>query len=355
MTLSEFSYLATISAAVVFLFAAMLHAVEWASVGVRRQQKQVQERERTLVTAGVGGDALAPSADSAVEEPDPVEQPDAEQLAAQQVKAGDSPKDVTDARSDQINETPEQRSNRFGAMALALTFIATGLIAAGVVTRGVSANRLPLGNMYEFCSTAMLVVAVVYLVLNLKLGMRFLGLPTTLLLTLTLGATVTWFYVDVVPLVPALHSIWFNFHISAAAICAAAFNVAAVVSILYLIKRRAESRGPVTGYLAKIPSTTTLDRIAYWSIAFAFPLWTFTVTAGAIWAQYAWGRFWGWDPKETWALVTWVIYACYLHARLTAGWRTVLPAVIAIVGAVSFWFNFVGINLLVSGLHSYAK
>ena len=89
-------------------------------------------------------------------------------------------------------------------------------------------------------------------------------------------------------------------------------------------------------------------------IAFAFPIWTFAIIAGAIWAEAAWGRYWGWDPKETWALVTWVIYACYLHARSTAGWRGTKAAVIAIVGLTSFWFNFIGINLLVSGLHSYA-
>ena len=103
-----------------------------------------------------------------------------------------------------------------------------------------------------------------------------------------------------------------------------------------------------------LPSARELDTTAYRLIAVSFPLWTFTVAAGSIWAEYAWGRYWGWDPKETWALVTWVIYACYLHARSTAGWRGTRAAVIAIIGLASFWFNFVGINLLVSGLHSYA-
>jgi cytochrome c-type biogenesis protein CcsB len=126
------------------------------------------------------------------------------------------------------------------------------------------------------------------------------------------------------------------------------------MSILYLIKRRAEERGTVRGYLRRLPDSRRIDVIAYRFLAFAFPLWTFTVVAGAIWAQYAWGRYWGWDPKETWALVTWVIYACYLHARSTAGWRGTKAAVVAIIGLASFWFNFVGINLLVSGLHSYA-
>ena len=108
---------------------------------------------------------------------------------------------------------------------------------------------------------------------------------------------------------------------SAAAISGAAFNVGGVLSILYLVKKRAENRGRFSGYLALLPTTRRIDVLAYRFLAFAFPLWTFTVAAGAIWAEYAWGRYWGWDPKETWALVTWVIYACYLHARSTAGWR----------------------------------
>ncbi|NYI71506.1 cytochrome c-type biogenesis protein CcsB [Naumannella cuiyingiana] len=325
--IAEYSYLATITAAVVFLFAAMLHAVEWASAGVRRQRRTAALREPALVAAG-GGAGETVSAPGA--EADSGDDPGPEPAGA------------------------EERTSKFGRMGLALSLIATALVLAGVITRGVAAQRLPLSNMYEFCSMAMLVVAVFYLVLNLRYKMTFLGLPVTLLLTLGLGATVTWFYVDIVPLIPALQSVWFEFHISAAAICAAAFNIAAITSILYLLRRRADAKGGAKGYLSRLPSAEKLDRISYWCLAFAFPLWTFTITAGAIWAQYAWARFWGWDPKETWALVTWVIYACYLHARLTAGWRTVVPAVIAIIGAISFWFNFVGINLLVSGLHSYA-
>ena len=177
----------------------------------------------------------------------------------------------------------------------------------------------------------------------------------TLLAAVGNGLAVTVFYVAVAPLVPALHSVWFVIHIVAAAIAGAAFNIGGLLSILYLIKQRAERRG--AGPAATWPGCPTarrLDLFAYRFHAFAFPLWTFTVAAGAIWAEYAWGRYWGWDPKETWALVTWVVYACYLHARATAGWRGTRAAVIALIGLASFWFNFVGINLLVSGLHSYA-
>ena len=152
----------------------------------------------------------------------------------------------------------------------------------------------------------------------------------------------------------ARHAVWFVIHIIAAATAGAAFNIGAIAAILYLVRTRAEARGDVRGYLARIPSAETLDRVSYRFHAFAFPLWTFTIAAGAIWAQYAWGRFWGWDPKETWSLVTWIIYAVYLHARATAGWKGRRAAVVAIIGLASFWFNFIGINLLVSGLHSYA-
>ena len=228
------------------------------------------------------------------------------------------------------------------------------LSVAGVVLRGVAAGRAPWGNMFEFTTSAMVFVVAAYLVMVRTRGLRWLGLPVTLLAAAGNGLAVTVFYVAVAPLVPALHSVWFIIHIVAAAIAGAAFNIGGLMSIVYLVKQRAEVRGTVRGYLAWLPSARQIDATAYRFHAFAFPLWTFTVAAGAIWAEYAWGRYWGWDPKETWALVTWVVYACYLHARSTAGWRGGKAATIAIIGLASFWFNFVGINLLVSGLHSYA-
>jgi cytochrome c-type biogenesis protein CcsB len=239
-------------------------------------------------------------------------------------------------------------------MGVALTVIGFLLSVAGVLLRGLAAQRAPWGNMFEFTITAMVFIVGAYLIMVWRAGVRWLGLPVTLLAAVGNGLAVTVFYVAVAPLVPALHSVWFLIHIVAAAISGAAFNVGGVMSILYLIKKRAEDRDDVTGYLERLPSSRKIDLIAYRFLAFGFPLWTFTVVAGSIWAEYAWGRYWGWDPKETWALVTWVIYAGYLHARATAGWRGTKAAVIAIIGMASFWFNFIGINLLVSGLHSYA-
>lgn len=246
------------------------------------------------------------------------------------------------------------RVDLFGRLAVAATVVSALVHVAAVVARGVAGHRAPWGNMYEFVTSSLAFAVVVYLVCVWLIGARWLGLGVTLLCTVGLGLAVTVWYVDVAPLMPALHSVWFIIHIVAAAISGAAFNVGAVAAVLYLIRRRADERGGATGYLAKLPSAEKLDLFSYRLHAFAFPLWTFTIAAGAVWAQYAWGRFWNWDPKETWSFVTWVIYAAYLHARATAGWRGSRAAWIAILGVVSFWFNFIGVNLLFSGFHSYS-
>lgn len=257
--------------------------------------------------------------------------------------------------ADGSEDAPRLRVDLFGRLAIALTTVTLIVHVVAVVLRGVAADRAPWGNMYEFITSSLAFAVIVYLLAVWKLGARWLGLGVTLLGTVGLGLAVTVFYVDVAPLVPALHSVWFIVHIVAAAIAGAAFNVAAVAAILYLLKDRAEAAGvPARGYLARLPEARKLDLFSYRLHAFAFPLWTFTIAAGAIWAQYAWGRFWNWDPKETWSFVTWVIYAAYLHARATAGWKGRPAAWIALVGVVSFWFNFIGVNLLFSGFHSYA-
>lgn len=307
-----YSSLAMVTSAVLYLLAMTLHAAEWASA---RTAVTVAEPELATVGAGASQRPAPPASERPARSP---------------------------------------RTEAFGRAGLAITMIAAATHVAGVVLRGIAAERAPWGNMYEFITTSLAIAVIVYLVLALKFGMRWLGLPVTLLLTIGQGLAVTVFYVAVSDLMPALHSVWFVIHIIAAATAGAAFNIGAIAAILYLVRTRAEARGDVGGYLARIPSAETLDRVSYRFHAFAFPLWTFTIAAGAIWAQYAWGRFWGWDPKETWSLVTWIIYAVYLHARATAGWKGRRAAVVAIIGLASFWFNFIGINLLVSGLHSYA-
>jgi cytochrome c-type biogenesis protein CcsB len=320
MRYEYYSNLALVSSVVVYVLAMFAHAAEWAAA---RRTGQTEPATRELV--GVG--------------------------------AADMRSEPVEGRDHVSVETPpisSPRVEQFGRVGVALTIIGFLLSVTGLLMRALAAQRAPWGNMFEFTITAMVFIVGVYLIMLWRTGIRWLGLPVTLLAAVGNGLAVTVFYVAVAPLVPALHSVWFLIHIVAAAISGAAFNVGGVMSILYLIKRRAEDRGAVRGYLERLPSSRKIDLIAYRFLAFAFPLWTFTVVAGAIWAEYAWGRYWGWDPKETWALVTWVIYAGYLHARSTAGWRGTRAAVIAIIGLASFWFNFIGINLLVSGLHSYA-
>jgi cytochrome c-type biogenesis protein CcsB len=334
-----YSNLALVSSAVVYMLAMFAHAAEWAAA---RKLSVADPAERELAAVTMSPELVEGRSTEMRPEP-PDMRPEPPEMRPEPVEGQDQP-DLAASR----------RVEQFGRMGVALTIIGFLLSVAGVITRALAADRAPWGNMFEFTITAMVFIVGVYLIMVWRAGVRWLGLPVTLLAAIGNGLAVTVFYVAVAPLVPALHSVWFLIHIVAAAISGAAFNVGGVMSILYLIKKRAEDRNTVHGYLERLPSSRKIDLIAYRFLAFAFPLWTFTVVAGAIWAEYAWGRYWGWDPKETWALVTWVIYAGYLHARSTAGWRGTRAAVIAIIGLASFWFNFVGINLFVSGLHSYA-
>ncbi len=235
------------------------------------------------------------------------------------------------------------------------TFVlGTLLLAGSVVARGVAADRAPWGNMYEFALTGCLVVAVSVLALRRRFDLSVLAVWITAVLLLTLALGTTVLYVPAAPLVPALQSPWLVIHVAAAIVSAAAFTIAMVASALYLVRGRAERLGRTDGrYVSRLPSADSLDRTAYRVVAFAFPIWTFAVVAGAIWAEYAWGRYWGWDPKEVWALVTWIVYAAYLHARTTAGWQGRRAAVVALVGYTTLLFNFFGVNIFFVGLHSY--
>jgi cytochrome c-type biogenesis protein CcsB len=181
---------------------------------------------------------------------------------------------------------------------------------------------------------------------------------------LALGLSVTVLYVDAAALVPALQSGWLVVHVLAAMIATGAFALGALLSALFLVKDRSDRRlvaaveagqEPVEGAISRLlPDAAAMDRLAYRINAFTFPLWTFAVIAGAIWAENAWGRYWGWDPKETWAFITWVVYAAYLHARATAGWKARGSSWIAIAGFGCLMFNYFGVNLFITGLHSYS-
>lgn len=249
---------------------------------------------------------------------------------------------------------PGRRSANVG---MSLTWLSFLLLLLGVVLRGVWAGRVPWGNMYEFSITGALGVLGVFLFLSVRRDLRWLGLFVVIPTLLWLGLAVTVLYTEAAQLVPALKSYWLVIHVSAAIICFGAFTFSAATAGLALARGRAERRQgtiDVRGWLSRMPSSERLESLTNRVVAFSFPLWTFAVVAGAIWAENAWGRYWGWDPKETWAFITWVVFAAYLHARSTAGWRGSRASWIAIAGWVSFLINYFGVNIFVNSLHSYA-
>ncbi|MFI1004037.1 c-type cytochrome biogenesis protein CcsB [Streptomyces galbus] len=257
----------------------------------------------------------------------------------------------------------DEQGDLYGRIAVSLTVLAFAVELAGVIARAASVERAPWGNMYEFNITFSTVAVGVYLaLLALRKNVRWLGLFLTTTVLLDLGLAVTVLYTASDQLVPALHSYWLYIHVSTAIFCGAVFYVGAVATILYLFKDGYETKlagGGTPGRFAnsvldRLPSAASLDKFSYRVNAAVFPLWTFTIIAGAIWAGDAWGRYWGWDPKETWSFITWVAYAGYLHARATAGWKGRKAAYLALIAFGCWLFNYYGVNIFVSGKHSYA-
>ena len=240
------------------------------------------------------------------------------------------------------------RAERFGRMSVSLIVLGALLHFTALVLRGVATGRVPWGNMYEFGATLSLTAVVTWLVLLRRFPIRrmsaWLLLPVIVLMFL--GGVVL--YTTAAPVQPALQSYWLAIHVFAIALGSGMVLVPGVVSVLYLIKVRRPR------WATRLPDASVLDQVAYRTTVFAFPIYTAGVIFGAIWAESAWGRFWGWDPKETVAFVAWIVYAAYLHSRATAGWRGGRAAVINIAGLAVMIFNLFFINLVVSGMHSYA-
>ena len=274
--------------------------------------------------------------------------------------ASGSPGTTTTRPDDEHAElVAEERRAMFGRVGVALTIVAAAVHLVAVVCRGLAADpvRVPWGNMYEFTLTGTLVVVTGYLLLYRRYGLSWLSPVVTGFVLVTLMIDVLVLYEPVVPLRDALQSPWLVIHVVAAIIATGAFTLGGMCSALYLVKDRRTRPVRPGGYLDRLPKLEVLDRVAYRTHAFAFPIWTFAaLIAGPIWAHYAWGRYWGWDPKEVWAFITWVVYAAYLHARATAGWRGRSAAAVALVGLLTLWFNFVGINFFFGSgsQHSYA-
>ncbi len=308
------------SAVVVYALAMLGFAGEQASRRARRSVTTVRAQERVLL--GAGGP--------------PVSLP---------------PETVT-------TEKPS-RAGRFG---LALTGCGWAVHVVSLVLRGFAAHRVPWGNMYEFSSAVALVAVSAFLLLVARGRVeRALGAFVMLPVVLYLGLAASVLYTAAGPLVPALNSYWIKIHVAAAIMASGSFLLSGVVALLFLLRTRYDerlaARRPVrfpVSLGAQLPTAPVLDRVSYSVIAFAFPVWTFAIIAGAIWAESAWGRYWGWDPKETWSFITWVLYAGYLHARATAGWKGRKAAWVAVAAAVALVIDYYVVNIFVVGLHSYA-
>jgi len=250
-----------------------------------------------------------------------------------------------------MDRTRTVRSNRVGTV---FFLIGSASLLLGVIARGVSSGRAPLGNMYEFSISGALTFALAYLLIGRKYDLRWLGLPIALLLLIILGTAVTLLYRPSAPLVPALQSIWLVIHVAAAVTSGGIFLLSNAVASTYLWLDRVERKGERSDFAKRFPSLEVLDQLSYRMVALVFPLWTFAIIAGAIWAEAAWGRYWGWDPKETWSFITWILYAAYLHARVTAGWKGRKAAWLSLIAGSSYLFNYVYINVWGTGRHTYS-
>ena len=245
--------------------------------------------------------------------------------------------------------------SRNARIGFALTVVGWAVHVAATILRGVAAERVPWANMFEFALTGTGIIVGVFVLANLWKDLRFLGTFVTGLAVLLLVLATRNLYVDVVPLPPALDSAWLVVHVLVAILGTGFFALGAGLSITQLLQSRRESgRFAKVRFLTTLPAASTLETLAYRVNVIGFVLWTFTLIFGAIWAERAWGRYWGWDTKEVWTFVIWVVFAGYIHARATRGWRGNRSAILAIIGFAAVLFNFTVVNLFFDGLHAYS-
>jgi len=268
--------------------------------------------------------------------------------------------DAGNAEATDADDAPaEYRPGRALGIAMSVTTLGLVLELAGIVLRGIAAGRVPWANMYEFTVVGTFVAVLTFRLLTLRRDVRFLGAFVLGLSVVALGLGLTAFYIPAGAVEPALQSYWLVIHVTIAVIATGMFTVGVSASGLQLLKESRESGSPRLshprfGMLDQLPSVRALEGLAFRINAIGFVLWTFTVMAGAVWAEHAWSRFWGWDPKEVWSFIVWVVYAAYLHARTTRGWSPKAIAWFSIAGFAVLIFNFTGVNLLLHGKHSYS-
>ena len=333
-TLSNYSDLAFQSAVVIYLVALgvslFLYGRLQIVIDAKRELAQVKEKEAELVAVGGGSTSIAaesgePSADQSTLE---------EELV--------------------VNE---RKADRFAGMTQALVWLGLLFHGAAIVLRGLATNRFPLGNLYEYVMAISLGVMLATVIALSRKSWRAMWpwVLTPMLILMFYGGTEL--YAESAPVVPALQSNWMPIHVTTVVIGASIGIVSGVASLLFML-RHYQPAGQEEGFfgvLAKpLPSAKKLDNLAYRTAVITLPTFGLGILFGAIWAEAAWGRFWGWDPKETVSFITWVLYAGYLHARATPSWRGVKSAWINIAALATMIFNLFFINMVVSGLHSYA-
>lgn len=351
-TLDEISLILIYSAMAVYALAFIAFALDLAkrSSEVKRQElgTAAEESAEVPVVAGVGtasGAVLNPSATA--------------------VPAGSSGVAGAGAggtgRGAGAAAATLEKPKRSVPLRLGVSFTILGFLiqVVGVVLRGVAADRVPWANMYEFSITGTAIIVGVFLLVLLRQDLRFLGTFVLGLILILLGVATVNYYVPVSPLQPALQSAWLVIHVLVAIIGTAFFSLGGALSVMQLFQTRGDvlSRAATAmklRFLRTMPDADTLERLAYRVNIVGFVLWTFTLIAGAIWAERAWGRYWGWDTKEVWTFIIWVIYAGYIHARATRGWRGSRSAWLAIIGFAAVLFNFGVVNVFFKGLHAYS-
>lgn len=251
---------------------------------------------------------------------------------------------------------PSRTNRRRGArVGTALLILAVLLHVAAVLTRALSVMRVPWGNMMEYVLTATAITVLVYLVVTSRKDVRYLGTFVSGGVLLALGLAITVFYTPAAKLIPALDSYWIAIHVPIAILSTSLLSISAILALFQILKSVHETKDPKwLRFMHRLPASTDLERISYTIAAVGFITWTFTLIAGAIWAEVAWSRYWGWDSKEIWTFVVWVVYAAYLHARATRGWGPTKVAVLNLIGIASVIFNFTVVNVYFNGLHSYS-
>lgn len=237
---------------------------------------------------------------------------------------------------------------------MALTWLGAAFLIAGIVMRSLAVHRPPLGNMYEFDLAGTAFLLVCFLLWSLRKDVRWLGAFVTLPATLFLILAAKVYYTEASKLMPSLQSYWLSIHVTVATLSVGLFTIGFVITCLYLAQKTREEKGKSGGFLRSLPDSETLDRLSYGVHIIAFPLWMFTVLCGAIWAQEAWGHYWNWDPKEVWSLVIFIVYAAYLHSRVTVGWSGRKAAAVVLVGFACILINYGVVNVFFVGQHSYS-